>query len=96
MRACPCEACDNLVARSYRFLDSPVNVRERGPHHRDDLFQTFSPLSLSGQGIEFDEVLFYKLVGCIEASLVNDFLYEALEGGDVFRFRHAQVLQMAG
>lgn len=68
----PCEASDNFVPTSHGLVHNPVNIRECGTHHPDDLFQTLSSLPLTWKRIKLDEVDRDKFVGLLQPPLIND------------------------
>ena len=64
-----------------------MDVGEGGPELREDCYQAFPALLLTGKRIEFDEVFFDKVVGAIEAALVDD-VFEEGANDLLVCFRH--------
>lgn len=87
MRPRPMEPRNDLVSRSDRLLHNPANVGKSRPHHPNHVFEAFPALLLPRQRIQFDEIFFDEFICDFEPALVDHFLYESLESGNVLSFR---------
>ena len=84
----PRKAAKYLVPFSYHLLNHPMNVGERSAESGNHLFETFAPLLLARERVEFHEIKGHEIIHPLEATLINDFLDETSDYCFVLRCCH--------